>query len=129
MTDLVPTGLSLSDLPDGYATPASVGESKVLLIRLGSQVRAVSAWCTHQRTLIGAQRIAEEDGLLECPMHGAVFDTADGSLQLGPTCAALPVYEVEVGADETIAVAVTAETGGRPVERTSSFGAWGAARS
>lgn len=127
MTVPVSTGLSLDDLADGYATPAEVDGARVLLIRLGDEVRAISALCTHQRTLIGAQQVAA-DGLVECPLHGAVFDTADGSLQLGPACDAVPVYRVEVGADGAIAVAVTAGAGGPAAPRDSSFGAWGARR-
>jgi nitrite reductase/ring-hydroxylating ferredoxin subunit len=124
VTTPVPTGLSRDDLTDGYATPAEIGGAKILLIRLGAEIRAVSAWCPHQRTLIGAQQI-EPDGLLECPLHGAVFDTADGSLQLGPTCDAIPAYRVEVDRNGAIAVAVTAGAGGPAAPRTSSFGAWG----
>lgn len=126
MTAPVPTGLSRDDLPDGYATPAEVDGARVLLIRLGEEVRATSAWCTHQRTLIGAQQV-EADGLIECPLHGAVFDTVDGSLQLGPTCGAIPVYQVEVGADGAVAVAVTVDAG-PAVARTPGFWSWGQAR-
>jgi nitrite reductase/ring-hydroxylating ferredoxin subunit len=124
----VPTGLSLHDLADGSATPAEVDGARVLLIRLGEEVRAVSAVCTHQGSLIGAQQVAT-DGLIECPTHGAVFDTADGTLQLGPTCDAIPVYRVRVGADGAIAVAVMIGEPDPSEQRASSFGVWGAARS
>lgn len=123
-----PTGLSRDDLKDGFATVVEVGGAKVLLIRLGEDVRAVSAWCSHMRTLLGEQPVAE-DGLVECPLHGAVFDSVDGSLLLGPTCDALPVYEVEIDAQGAIAVALTADTRGAAASRTSTFGAWGATQS
>jgi nitrite reductase/ring-hydroxylating ferredoxin subunit len=126
------TGLSRDELRPGFATLVDVAGSKVLLIRIGEDVRAVSAWCTHMRTLMGEQPVAE-DGLVECPLHGAVFDSADGSQQLGPTCDALPVYEVEIAADGAVSVAVTPDTapdaGAVTATRASSFGAWGSAAS
>ncbi|MGP3968308.1 Rieske (2Fe-2S) protein [Streptomyces sp. 6N223] len=96
----------------------------MLLIRLGDEVRAVSAWCTHMHTLIGAQPV-HEDGLVECPLHGAVFDSTDGSLQLGPTCDPLPVFEVTIDAEGEVTVHVD-EPAAAPVVRTSGFGAGGA---
>jgi nitrite reductase/ring-hydroxylating ferredoxin subunit len=127
-----PTGLTRDELRSGFATLVDVAGSKVLLVRIGEDVRAVSAWCTHMRTLMGEQPVAE-DGLVECPLHGAVFDSADGSQQLGPTCDALPVYEVEIAGDGAVSVAVTpdiaAESGTTTTPRASSFGAWGAAAS
>lgn len=121
-----PTGLRRDELQDGYARLVEFDDAKVLLIRLGDEVRAVSAWCTHMRTLIGGQPV-DEDGLVECPMHGAVFDSTDGSLQLGPACDPLPVFEVGIGADGAVGVHVVADPAvPSAARRPSSFGAWGA---
>lgn len=118
------TGLRLEDLRNGYSRVVDVEGVRLLLIRLGDEVRSTSAWCTHARTLLGEQPV--EDGLVECPLHGAVFDSFDGSLQLGPTCDALPVYPVSVGDDGAITVALPDGASETPVaQRTSSFGTWG----
>ncbi|WP_459548609.1 Rieske (2Fe-2S) protein [Nocardia sp. X0981] len=119
--------MSRDELRDGYATVTEIDGAKVMLIRLGDEIRAVSAWCTHLRTLMGDQPVAE-DGLVECPLHGAVFDSADGSLQLGPFCKSLPVYEVEVDSNGAIAITLHTDTENAPAPRTSSFGSWGAPR-
>jgi apoptosis-inducing factor 3 len=128
MTARLSTGLSREDLTDGFATPVELGDTKVLLIRLGEEVRAVSAWCTHMHTLIGEQPVAE-DGLLECPLHGAIFDSADGSQQLGPACDALPVYEVEIDSAGAVTVTVTGKSPRTPARRAPSFWAWDASDS
>ena len=121
------SGLSREQLKDGYATPVGVGNDKVLLVRLGHELRAISAWCTHMRTELGEQPVAA-DGLIECPLHGAVFDTEDGSLQLGPTCGALPTYDVEVDDSGAISVAPSSDSPAPQREaRASSFGSWGRA--
>jgi nitrite reductase/ring-hydroxylating ferredoxin subunit len=120
------TGLRLDDLEPGQARVVDVGNTKLLLIRLADdEVRATSAWCTHARTMLGAQTV-DEDGLIECPLHGAVFDTADGSLLMGPTCSALPVYPVTVAPDGVIAVEIPAAAPEpAAARRASSFGDWG----
>jgi len=117
------TRLRLEDLPSGRAIPVDVAETTVLLIRRGDEVRATSAWCTHARTFIGEQAV-DEDGLLECPMHGAVFSIEDGSLQLGPTCDPLPVYAVTVGEDGALAIEIPDVAETPAATRSSSFGAW-----
>ena len=117
------TGLRVEDLPIGRSTVVDVADTKVLLIRRGDGVCATSAWCTHARTMIGEQPV-DEDGLLECPMHGAVFSIEDGSLQLGPACDPLPVYAVSIGERGEIAVDIPEVAEPPPATRPSSFGAW-----
>lgn len=123
------TGLSLEDLERGQARVADADGVRILLIRLDDEVRATSAWCTHARTLLGDQAV-DDDGLIECPLHGAVFSSEDGSLLMGPTCEALPVYPVTVGDGGAIAVDVPEADAGAPAPRRApSFGAWGTGRS
>jgi 3-phenylpropionate/trans-cinnamate dioxygenase ferredoxin subunit len=97
------TGVRRDDLQPGSARLVDIDGAKVLLIRIADVIRATSAWCTHARTLLDEQSV-DADGLLECPMHGAVFSSADGSLQVGPSCDPLPVYRVTLAEDETIVV-------------------------
>ncbi|MDI9897432.1 Rieske 2Fe-2S domain-containing protein [Rhodococcus sp. IEGM 1381] len=130
ITPPVPTGISVNDLRVGSASVVDVGDRKILLVRLDSGVRATSPWCTHLRTLLGDQPV-DADGLVECPLHGALFDTVDGSLQLGPTCGPLPVHAVEVADDGMISVGFSADdrtgdagdSAGKP-KRATSFGSW-----
>jgi 3-phenylpropionate/trans-cinnamate dioxygenase ferredoxin subunit len=95
----------LDELADGHSHVFDVDGVKVLLIRLGDEVRAASAWCTHARTVLGPFPV-DEDGLIECPLHGAIFASDSGQLLDGPTCDPLPIYPVEVGGDGTVHVAV-----------------------
>lgn len=127
MADEVPasTGVRRDDLEPGSGRLLDVNGAKVLLIRVGDEVRATSAWCTHARTLLDEQSV-DEDGLLECPMHGAVFSSLDGSRQVGPSCDPLPVYRVTVAEDDTIIVHLP-DVSDTNESRAPATGAWGAA--
>jgi nitrite reductase/ring-hydroxylating ferredoxin subunit len=123
---MVALDIRVADLADRWTRVVEIDDVKVLLIRIGDEVRATSPWCTHARTLLGDQEV-DPDGLLECPLHGAVFDTADGSLQLGPACPALPVYPVTLDEDGRICVELPPDAGADAAapRRPSSFGDWG----
>lgn len=95
----------LQELVDGRSHVFDVDGVKVLIIRLGDEVRAASAWCTHARTVLGPFPI-DDDGLIECPLHGAIFSSETGELLDGPTCDPLPIYDVAIDEDGTVRVAV-----------------------
>jgi nitrite reductase/ring-hydroxylating ferredoxin subunit len=95
----------LEELADGQSHVFDLDGVKVLLIRLGAEVRAASAWCTHARTILGPFPI-DPDGLIECPLHGAIFSSESGELLDGPTCDPLPIYDVKVSEDGTVHVDV-----------------------
>jgi len=114
---------TLDDLTPGRSHVVDVDGVKVLLLRLGDEVRAASAWCTHARTILGPFPV-DEDGLIECPLHGAIFSSETGELLDGPTCEPLPIYAVEVDADGTVSVAVP-DTPAPPPAPRGSFAGWG----
>jgi len=114
---------TLDELTPGRSHVFDVDGTKVLVIRLGDEVRAASAWCTHARTMLGPFPV-DDDGLIECPLHGAIFSSQTGELLDGPTCAPLPIYPVEVDPDGTVRVDVPARpAAGAPPQ--NSFAGWG----
>jgi 3-phenylpropionate/trans-cinnamate dioxygenase ferredoxin subunit len=114
---------TVDDLAEG-ARVVDLDGVRVLLMQIDGEVRATSAWCTHARTLLSPSSV-DEEGFIECPMHAAIFSSADGSLLDGPSCEPLPVYPATVDDQGAITVEVP-ETEPEPGagRRPSSFGAW-----
>ena len=83
-----------ADLRDGEMKEVSVGETRILLARVGDRIHAVSANCTHygaplvEGVLCGTR--------LVCPWHHAVFDIVNGDLEEPPALDALFSYDVRV---------------------------------
>jgi nitrite reductase/ring-hydroxylating ferredoxin subunit/uncharacterized membrane protein len=85
---------ALRDLPMREPVRRTVGGTDVLLYRLGSTVRAVSATCSHRGGPL--ERGLVEDDCVTCPWHGSTFRLTDGSVVSGPATAPQPAYEVRV---------------------------------
>ena len=87
----------VSGVEPGSAVPftdAGSGEQAVLLRLENGEFAAYSAICTHQRCIVAYDG---EDGMLECPCHGSVFDPANGAEVLnGPAPRPLPEIPVRV---------------------------------
>lgn len=87
----------VSRVEPGSAVPftdAASGEQAVLLRFESGEFAAYSALCTHQRCIVAYDG---EEGTLECPCHGSVFDPANGAEVLnGPAPRPLPEISVEV---------------------------------
>jgi 3-phenylpropionate/trans-cinnamate dioxygenase ferredoxin subunit len=114
---------TVADLAAG-ARVVDLDGVRVLLMHVEGEVRATSAWCTHARTLLSAASV-DDEGYIECPMHGAIFSSADGSLLDGPTCEPLPIFPVTVDDQGAITVDVPeTEPESMIGQRPSSFGAW-----
>jgi nitrite reductase/ring-hydroxylating ferredoxin subunit len=118
------------DLREEDAVGVEIGAAKVLLVRLGDAVHAVTRICTHAQVELAEGRLAP-GCLLECPMHGAMFEPADGAVAEGPARRPLKTYPteivdgtvmVDVGTDEDERGAVSRPTvpGARP-----SLADWG----
>lgn len=86
---------AVEEIADGRVALFEAGERQVLLARIGERVYATEPRCPHARSVLGPGRLAE-GGLIECPMHGALFSPADGVPHKGPTCAGLETYPTEV---------------------------------
>lgn len=94
-------GLSGPDLEKGVAF-ASLEEAKpllghahgeaVVLVRVGEDVRAIGASCTHYGGPLAEGVVV--DGTIRCPWHHACFDLATGEAVGAPALADLPCFEV-----------------------------------
>ena len=87
--DEVPTGDIVA------VNPASTAGREIALVRLGAEVFAIDATCTHGKAnLCGG--FVEDDGSIECPLHQGRFDVRTGRALCAPLTQDLAVHEVRV---------------------------------
>ncbi len=72
---------------------------RVCLVRVNGEVFAVTDRCTHAEYPLSDGEVGL-DYHLECPLHGAVFDVRDGSVQSPPAEQPVRTYEVKVEGGE-----------------------------
>lgn len=85
-TDLCPRG----ELEDGNMYPFEVDGRRVLLCVVDDKVYATNNVCSHAFALLSDGWL--EDGLVECPLHGAQFDVASGAPVMGPADCPINTY-------------------------------------
>ena len=76
-------------------------EQGFFLIRHGSQLSAVSSYCTHRHCKLEA----EKDRTFYCPCHGSTFDPV-GKVTAGPAVRNLPAFAVATDARGHVMVTV-----------------------
>lgn len=82
----------LADVPPGSALRTTLGESPIIVLNVGGEVRAFEATCTHEGCPLGWN---PQQRLIRCPCHGGAYDVM-GNVVEGPPPAALPRLEAEV---------------------------------
>ncbi|NUQ20425.1 MAG: FAD-dependent oxidoreductase, partial [Gemmatimonadaceae bacterium] len=86
-------GIPLTSLADGAMLAGHVGDDAVLLARVGEEIFAVGATCTHyggplaEGIMDGAQ--------VRCPWHHACFSLRTGDVVRTPALRPIPRWEVE----------------------------------
>jgi NADPH-dependent 2,4-dienoyl-CoA reductase/sulfur reductase-like enzyme/nitrite reductase/ring-hydroxylating ferredoxin subunit len=89
--------VNLSDLAEVRITKAMLGETPVVLIRVGDAVRAFGGECPHAGAPLEEGAIC--NGRLICPWHKATFRIDDGALVEPPALDALTRYDVRIDRD------------------------------
>lgn len=128
---------SLEDFEDGRTVIVKAGKKPLAISRIGDEIFAVDARCTHARIFFAAGRLVDGD-VIECPMHGAQFSCRDGAVLLGPATVPLRSYDVKTK-DEKLFVNVNEDTGDESVTKTdiaaseakeqTNWGNWGGGQS
>lgn len=93
-------GVTLADFGDRSMLRGHVGSEPVLLARIGDEILAVGAKCTHYGGAL-------EDGLLDgdtvrCPLHQACFSLRTGEAIGAPAFDPLPCWSVEHDGDRIV---------------------------
>jgi nitrite reductase/ring-hydroxylating ferredoxin subunit len=98
------------DIPPGTVVGMEIGSHDVAVYHLeDGEFRATSNVCTHEYA-----RLCDgwfEDGTIECPLHGGVFDVRTGRGLCPPVERNLDTYEIRV-ADGDVFVRLPSGTGG-----------------
>jgi 3-phenylpropionate/trans-cinnamate dioxygenase ferredoxin subunit len=97
---------ALSELAEGEAFPARLGDRMIALYRLDGKVYAIDDVCTHEFAQLSQGFL--EDGAIECPLHQARFDIRTGRCLAPPATEDLRRYPVKIEGD-AVYVAVPAE--------------------
>jgi nitrite reductase/ring-hydroxylating ferredoxin subunit len=87
--------VALAELREGFLTTHVVEDREIVLATTADGVRAYDATCPHSDFQLVPGRLPR-GCLIECPMHGARFDAADGSVVKGPAKEPLDPIESRV---------------------------------
>lgn len=86
--------INLKDLPPGTMKKIMVGDKSILLTNVNGNIYAADHSCTHAYAELCEGRL--EGSIIECPLHGAMFDVRDGSVQALPAVVRLKTYPVKI---------------------------------
>ena len=79
---------------DGHAVRVNANGTPVAVFRVGDQLYALDARCTHVGGPLDKGSIAGTE--VTCPLHHSVFDLRDGHVVQGPAVRPATVYRVHV---------------------------------
>jgi len=93
-------GISLSDFGDRLLLRGHVGDQAVVLARIGAEVMAVGATCTHYGGPLAKGLIVGDT--VRCPWHHACFSLRSGEALGAPAFDPLPCWKVERVGDRIV---------------------------
>jgi apoptosis-inducing factor 3 len=86
-------GIELADLADGGSLLGHAGGEAVLLVRRGSEIFAIGAYCTHYHGPLAEGLVAGDS--VRCPWHHAAFDLRTGEAVRAPALDPVGCWRVE----------------------------------
>ena len=86
------------DLPDGRPVLRTLGYLSLLVVRQGTEVRALADRCAHLGGPLHQGRLILDGPALcvVCPWHGSTFSVTDGSVRRGPATARQPAFDTRI---------------------------------
>lgn len=106
-------GVSLESIPEGEKILGVVDGEEVLLVRCGSELFAIGAYCTHYHGLLADGLLVNDE--VRCPWHHACFSLRTGEALRAPALDPVQCWKVEqtgenVFVHEKLTPAVTKRT-------------------
>jgi 3-phenylpropionate/trans-cinnamate dioxygenase ferredoxin reductase subunit len=86
-------GVPLASIPDGQSLLGVVDEEEILLVRRGTELFAVGAYCTHYHGPLAAGLVRGDE--VRCPWHHACFSLRTGEAVRAPAFDSIPCWRVE----------------------------------
>lgn len=83
---------AVDELAEATPLRVVVDGRPVCLVRTGDVVHAVHDICTHAKASMADGFV--DDGVIECPRHGATFRLSDGEALTPPATRPLPLFTV-----------------------------------
>lgn len=93
---------SVAEIEPGTARRFDVAGTGVSVIRIEDQFYALGDTCSHEEYSLSDGEVWSEDGAIECPKHGSMFDVRTGEPQTLPATQPVPVYTVRVEGDDVV---------------------------
>jgi NADPH-dependent 2,4-dienoyl-CoA reductase/sulfur reductase-like enzyme/nitrite reductase/ring-hydroxylating ferredoxin subunit len=87
-----------ADVPEHRGLEVQIADSKIVLLRVGDQLRAYQGECPHAGAPLAEGALCH--GRLICPWHKAAYRIEDGALCEPPSLDSLKRYPLEVRDDE-----------------------------
>lgn len=84
-------------VPQGSGLRVDIGEHRIALFRIGSDVYAIGDRCSHAEASLAEGDVFDKE--VECPRHGSAFDLETGEPHALPATTPVPVYDVKVEDD------------------------------
>jgi nitrite reductase/ring-hydroxylating ferredoxin subunit/uncharacterized membrane protein len=91
--DFVDVG-ALADFPEGALKAVDAGSARVLVVRRGERVFAISDVCSHAGGPLDEGQL--EGDVVTCPWHGSKFCVLDGAVRGGPATFSQPRYATRI---------------------------------
>ncbi len=86
--------LPAAQLLEATPTRAALGPVRLLLVRRGDVVHAMSERCSHYGGPLSQGKL--EDDAIVCPWHFSTFRLKDGTVKHGPAHTRQPIYEARI---------------------------------
>jgi 3-phenylpropionate/trans-cinnamate dioxygenase ferredoxin subunit len=99
--------IPLSDLAPGKPVKIQVGEKEACVVRIESEVFAVSDMCSHSEASLSEGEVSNHK--IECWLHGAEFDLRTGAALTPPATDSLEVFSVTLDGN-TVTISENART-------------------
>lgn len=84
----------VDDIDEGGMFPFKHSDRSIVVYRSPDGFYATDNICTHEYALLSDGWF--EDGAIECPLHGALFNVRTGQVERGPAECAVKTYDIKL---------------------------------
>ena len=91
---------TLDQVTPGQPYPVEVGGKPLMLVRVGEEIHALGAECSHQNGPLSEGMVS--GARVVCPWHGWRFDVRTGQCLVPSRGGAVPSYKVRIDGDQIL---------------------------